>query len=256
VAAVRKERFSYWRQKADMEKVASPWFSIALSRLPGALVLLGLSFGGWVLAAGAGWSQSIDPGSRGQLVASGGGPGGPRAACFTCHGVDGSGQAASGFPRLAGLDARYLAKQLDDYASATRQDEIMAPIARQLGRDDREAVARYYAGLSLTVGATAARSGDPALLQEGAVLYAIGSSRRHLQACANCHGPAGRGLGASFPALAGQPATYTAEQLRRWQTGGRANDVGAVMAQVAKGMAERDIEAAAAYLSSLRLPLK
>jgi cytochrome c553 len=31
---------------------------------------------------------------------------------MSCHGANGAGLAAAGFPRLAGLDAGYLAKQI------------------------------------------------------------------------------------------------------------------------------------------------
>lgn len=196
------------------------------------------------------WSQTPPPG-RGQLVAAGGGPGGADAACFRCHGLDGGGQPASGFPRLAGLDARYLARQLDEYASGARPSALMAPIARALPPPDRQAVARYYAGLSVRIGLDASPRHDPALLQQGAVLYARGAAERQLQACGNCHGRAGRGIPPTFPSLAGQNARYVAEQLRLWRDGRRAGGVANVMRDIARRMSERDIEAAAAYVASL-----
>ena len=197
-------------------------------------------------------AQTQHPKSRGQLIASGGGPGGPATACFTCHGIDGSGQSASGFPRIAGMDAQYLAKQLDDYASGTRSDDIMAPIARQLSKQDRRAVSLYYATLSLRAATEYRTNPDPALVQEGGALYALGSGGRNLQACINCHGPNARGLPPIFPALVGQPASYTAEQLRKWQSGRRSNSVGAVMEHIAMRLNEREIVAVAAYLANLR----
>jgi cytochrome c553 len=183
---------------------------------------------------------------RGALIAAGGGPGGPRSACFTCHGIDGGGQAAGGIPALAGLDADYLARQLDDYASQARPDPAMRDIARALGPADRRAVSTYYA--QLTRSTPIALRHDPAHLQEGAALYAIGSTR--VQACIDCHGPLARGTNAA-PALAAQPAPYTATQLRLWQEGRRRNDPDGVMARVAQAMSAREIEAVAAYLASL-----
>jgi cytochrome c553 len=183
---------------------------------------------------------------RGALIAAGGGPGGARSACFTCHGIDGGGQAASGIPALAGLDAAYLARQLDDYASQARPDPAMREIARALSPADRRAVSVYYA--QLTQSTPIALRHDPAHMQEGAALYAAGSTR--VQACIDCHGPRARGRNAA-PALAAQPARYTATQLRLWQEGKRRNDPDGVMARVAQAMNAREIEAVAAYLANL-----
>jgi cytochrome c553 len=189
--------------------------------------------------------------SRGQLIASGGGPGGRAAACFTCHGIDGSGQAGSGFPRLAGLDARYLAKQLADYASGVRQSEVMAPIARALSPADRRAVALYYQQLSFRAGVDVPMTIDADLQQHGAALYARGAPERHLQGCINCHGPAGRGLPPTYPALAGQPEQYVRDRLRHFRNGARDGGPADVMGHIARRMNERDIAGAAAYLASL-----
>ena len=187
--------------------------------------------------------------ARGALIALGGGPGGARNACFTCHGIAGAGQAATGTPALAGLDADYLKRQLDDYASGRRPNEIMSPIAHGLGPAERQAVSRYYAEMPRGPAESAARP-DAALLQEGAALYAAGAPPRDVQACLDCHGPKGHGLD-PVPAVAGQPAAYTAGQLRLWQEGKRTNDPDGVMARVARKMTVREIAAVAAYLESL-----
>ena len=49
----------------------------------------------------------------GQIIAMGGGEGGSANACFSCHGLEGEGDGVS-VPRLAGLDAGYLQKQMED----------------------------------------------------------------------------------------------------------------------------------------------
>ncbi len=183
---------------------------------------------------------------RGALIAAGGGPGGQRSACFTCHGIDGGGQAESGTPALARIDADYLVRQLDDYASQARHDPAMSEIARALSPADRRAVSLHYARLARST--PAALRYDPAHLQDGAALYAIGSAR--VQACIDCHGPQARGTNAA-PALAAQPASYTARQLRLWQEGKRTNDPDRIMARVAQAMSAREVEAVAAYLASL-----
>src|SRR5690606_9082867 len=82
----------------------------------------------------------------GEIIAMGGGEGGPANACFSCHGLDGGGDGVS-VPRLAGLDAGYLQKQLADYAAERRADPVMSPIARWLDDGDQHAVAAWYAAM-------------------------------------------------------------------------------------------------------------
>jgi len=86
--------------------------------------------------------------AQGQLIAVGEGPGGTGAVCFSRHGLQGQGDAGAAFPRLAGLDAYYSAKQMDDYASEARSDAVMTPISQQLVQADRLSVGLDYAGLS------------------------------------------------------------------------------------------------------------
>src|SRR5688572_2641531 len=66
--------------------------------------------------------------------------------CANCHGSSGQG-GLTGAPRLAGLPQTYLAQQLAAYANGTRPHAVMAPIARGLTTEEREAVAAYYAEL-------------------------------------------------------------------------------------------------------------
>ncbi|HJW54696.1 MAG TPA: c-type cytochrome [Burkholderiaceae bacterium] len=49
--------------------------------------------------------------SSGATIAAKGSAG--AAACVSCHGVNGEGNAAAGFPRLAGLNATYIVSQLE-----------------------------------------------------------------------------------------------------------------------------------------------
>ena len=61
-------------------------------------------------------------------------------ACASCHGSDGGGQAS--FPRLAGMNAAYMLKQLGDFASGSRANAVMQPIAKALAPADRVAIPR------------------------------------------------------------------------------------------------------------------
>ena len=177
----------------------------------------------------------------GEVIAMSGGDGGPANACFTCHGLDGMGDGVS-VPRLAGLDAGYLQKQLTDYAAETRSDKVMSPIARWLDDDDQLAVARWYASLPVP---RAEGGAGPA-----PAIWLNGAPDRGVIACASCHGADGLGVGRGNPAVAGQPAGYTIEQLRRWKRAERRNDPRGVMADAAAGLTEAEMRTIAAWLES------
>jgi cytochrome c553 len=66
--------------------------------------------------------------------------------------------------------------------------------------------------------------------------------------CAGCHGANGVSTNPMWPSLAGQKAYYLAKQLRDFRDGKRHNPV---MAPMAKGLSDQDIENLAAYYSSL-----
>lgn len=213
----------------------SPW--------PAALAIL------LFLVPAAAWGA--DP--RGAAIAAGAGPGGVASSCMTCHGPRGEGQPASGFPRLAGLPARYLAKQLDDYANGQRPNEIMTPIARELSERDRFAVAAHYASIRPDVSPPAAPTRrDPARAQHGGAIFAQGSPSLGVQACINCHGPGGAGLGPAYPPIAGQPAAYTEAQLRAWREGTRVNDMAESMRTIARRLSDDDIAALAHFIEGLK----
>lgn len=173
--------------------------------------------------------------------------------CFSCHGMKGAGDASGAFPRIAGQPAFYLYKQMLDYASGARPNDVMTPIAQALSQEDMEAVAAYYA--SQRDAETFPRpAGDALLIQRGGALSAVGSAEKGIQACVNCHGPTGSGLPPSIPYLAGQYETYAELQFRLWKDGVRKNDPLDVMADIARRMNDEDIKAVTAYFAQLPPP--
>jgi len=169
-------------------------------------------------------------------------------ACVTCHGAHGEGMPANGFPRLAGLNAGYLKTQLDAFVNGQRTNPIMTPIAQTLSGDERAEVARYFAGLS-----GPASMAEP--VQEtnsaGARLANQGRWSQGLPACIQCHGEMGVGVGATFPALAGQSSLYIENQLRAWQQGTRVPGPLGLMKVIASKLSAADIHEVAAYFSAL-----
>lgn len=171
------------------------------------------------------------------------------APCMACHGADGAGIAAIGNPRLAGLDAAYLARQLDDYANGTRVNPVMQPNAKALSVAERMALARYYSALPVPAHAAAAAN-DPV----GERLALHGDWSRQLPGCVQCHGPGGVGVGANFPPLAGQGAGYIAAQLHAWQAGTRHNDPLGLMRHVAQALTPQEITAVSVWFAAQPLP--
>lgn len=68
--------------------------------------------------------------------------------------------------------------------------------------------------------------------------------------CAVCHGPQGLSTAPDAPNLAGQPAMYLITQLRHYRSGERKHEV---MGVIAKTLSDSDIEAVAAWYSSIKL---
>lgn len=185
-------------------------------------------------------------GRDGQLIAMSGGEGGARYACVTCHGVRGEGNGFDA-PRLAGLPAGYLQKQMQDHAANLRPHEVMRDVAGFLDSDERVKVANYYAALPPAALPPATHQSAPA---GTAALYREGAPARGLASCASCHGELGVGA-AEGPPLAGQPAFYLARQLRDWQAAKRRNDGGNVMLREAQKMTPAEIGAVSVYLAQL-----
>lgn len=188
-------------------------------------------------------TRSLDRFAKdGNIIALSGAAAGANNACFTCHGLDGRGNGA-GAPRLAGLDAGYLERQMEAYADGRRYHAQMGWIASQLDARERKAVSFHYAALPFEGGAATATT--------RLSLYHEGDPARGLVACAACHGEQGQGIGPANPPLAGQPAAYLAEQLDLWRKGKRRNDPGYAMLRISQLLTPSEREAVAMYAASL-----
>ncbi len=92
-----------------------------------------------------------------------------------------------------------------------------------------------------------------ALLVPPATAQDLAKGRQKAQACAVCHGPLGISSAPDAPNLAGDPALYTAAQLRAYRNGTRKHEVMAVMA---KPLTDDDIADLAAWFASLRVDVQ
>lgn len=164
--------------------------------------------------------------------------------CFICHGMEGE-SSSPVFPRLAGQNAAYLARQLADYQSGKRSSSTMQPMVDGLSAADFQALGRYFASRATQVHPV----DDPELAQIGRYIFARGNPYSGVAACAGCHGQQGQGT-ETLPRLAGQHAQYTEKQLKQFNTRERNND-NAVMHSVASKLTELEIKAVASYISGL-----
>lgn len=172
--------------------------------------------------------------------------------CAACHAADGNSIAPAN-PKIAGQFPEYLHKQLADFKpqggkKPARESPIMMGMVANLSDADMKGLAAFYAGQKLKPAAAA----DKNLAALGQKLWRGGNTATGVPACAGCHGPAGAGMPAQYPRLAGQYAEYVAAQLKAFKEGGRANDPNGMMRGVTARMTEREIRAVAEYAAGLR----
>ncbi|MGV3742459.1 MAG: c-type cytochrome [Burkholderiaceae bacterium] len=169
-------------------------------------------------------------------------------SCASCHGEAGQGNLST--PRLAGLPAEYIVKQLNDFSSGLRANESMAVVAKGLSPTEIENVARYYEQIELPSTVGPSMGGD---LERGRLLAQQGDWKSNVPACFSCHGMSGEGVAPKFPALAGQQPDYIFAQLTAWQAGKRKNSPQALMDGIAQRMSVQDMRAVSDYLATLPL---
>lgn len=166
------------------------------------------------------------------------------AQCATCHGPRGQ-STSDEFPQLAGQNAHYLRKQLQDFRSGQRQHVAMTAIAQSLSDAQIGAMASHFQAQT-----PQPHPSDDALLAGlGRYIYERGNIYSQVPACLSCHSATGAG-NARLPRLAGQHPQYVMTQLRRFQAKERRNDSGA-MAFVTQGLSELELRAVAAYVGGL-----
>lgn len=180
--------------------------------------------------------------ANGEIIALSGGDAGAAYACIACHGIDGAGNGA-GAPRLAGLDAGYMQRQLAAYADGRRLHDLMGHVSTRLSWQDQWAVSAWYAALPVSAGPASRAPAHPIWLQ--------GDPARGIMACATCHGVNGEGGGPANPPLAGQPAAYLAEQLHAWARSDRRSDPLNVMQQISVRLTPVERVALAAHAAAL-----
>jgi cytochrome c-type protein NapC len=184
--------------------------------------------------------------------------------CAGCHGEYGEGSQDGEYPRLAGLTADYIARQLRYFKSRERINIPMTPYAteRELPEADVLAISGYLAGMQLP---SKLPPVDPAAfdalerLQAGKRVLNIprypgnvttGRALYHAE-CAGCHGEDARGrTQPDIPQLAGQHSLYLRRQVARFRSAERLHDKPRD-AEIFRQFDDAEIDAILAYLSVL-----
>jgi cbb3-type cytochrome c oxidase subunit III len=170
------------------------------------------------------------------------------ATCGACHGIDGN-PSDKQYPKLAGQNEAYIARQITLFQTQKRQNAIMMGFAASLSQQDMHDIGAYFATKTSLPGVA-----DDKLLARGQALYRGGDAKLGIPACMACHGPDGRGMaGTGFPQLGGQWADYVTAKLKDWKGGTSWGDdaKAKVMPAIAQSLSDADINALASYVEGL-----
>ena len=185
--------------------------------------------------------------------------------CAGCHGVSGQGSIEGDYPRLAGLEAEYIAKQLEDFKTRKRINIPMIPFAneRELPGDDVRVISEYLSRIELP---TKLPPIDEATFD---ALARLEASKRvvnikdypgdielgkkvYEKECASCHGKDGFGIKKKrAPQLAGQYSEYLLRQFKLYETGERLHDDEKDDADLFIELGEEAVNGMLAYLATL-----
>jgi cytochrome c553 len=206
------------------------------------LTLLGLALT-VVCGVAAGARERIVP-ARGSLEAK-------ILYCKTCHGLQAQGyRGYFPMPRLAGQQPQYIDNQLRAFIERRRTNPVMQNVAHVLSPSMVSGLSAYFEKLDpAPIGGAPRHS-----LAQGKEIFENGLPEANVPACSACHGADGTGQN-EIPRLAGQLYEYTVAQLSGWSKvrgQGTAVDTSAIMAPTAHNLTHPQIEAVAAYLSTLR----
>jgi cytochrome c553 len=179
--------------------------------------------------------------------------------CHSCHGANGVSTSTT-FPRLAGQRADYLYHRLVSFKQADSKDpyyskSAMTPMAAKLSDRDMRDLASYFAAQMPQATDVAANTG---ISGKGEALFRAGDPSLGVPPCQGCHGIGAEGVNsaagqyAAYPALRGQYGPYVIARLTSFRQDlphDTSNDF--IMSAVARALDDAEIQAVAAWLSSL-----
>jgi len=184
--------------------------------------------------------------------------------CAGCHGEYGQGSIDGEYPRLAGLTAEYIARQLRLFKQRKRINIPMLPYTneRELPEEDLVSIAAFLASIELPTRLPPINEAEfDALerLQASKKVVNIATYPGDVEAgrkfykkeCASCHGSDGYGdASKDIPQLAGQYSQYLLKQVENIRSDERFHD-DPDDAGIFQEYSDADIAAMLAYLATL-----
>lgn len=157
--------------------------------------------------------------------------------CANCHGPAGH-SVLPDVPNLAGQNTVYVLNQMNKFHDGRRRGNFfMEGLVKAMSNEERFAVAVYYTNQE----PASFKGADPALAAAGKALYEDG--------CKRCHGADGAGSERNSR-IAGQHPAYLEQSLRRYRANTDRSEER--MQKATRTLSDRDIQALAAYVGSLR----
>jgi cytochrome c553 len=178
--------------------------------------------------------------------------------CAGCHGEYGQGGGGGEYPRLAGLSAKYLTKQMRNFKSGSRESIAMAPYAneREMPEKDLLDISNHLAEIDLP---SRMPDIDPDMDSYDKLLIAskvfnvarvpgdVEAGKEIYEGkCLKCHGTTVAGKG-TRPGLVGQYSEYIRLQIELFRSGQRVNKP---MDKSIQALSPADVENLLAYLST------
>jgi len=164
-----------------------------------------------------------------------GGDGNPQSGraladkCASCHGGDGNAESGK-VPSLAGQDARYFVKAMEEYREGERKHESMIKEAGGLSEQQNADLAAFFAAQ------------EPQRRQVRRPFTVA----EWIDRCQRCHGLGGNSTDPRFPMLAGQEPSYLRKVLKAYADGGNG---ASTMHAMASPLTASDVEQLADYYS-------
>ena len=157
--------------------------------------------------------------------------------CKYCHGQDGN-STKNTIPNLASQNVVYLIRQFELFARAERKNPTMNQIAKLLTAEEKVNIAMFYSSKKVKPQTPYKQE----LAQEGKRLFGY--------KCFFCHGNEAHGK-ADTPYIAGQPSEYIVRTLNSYKST-LVKRAETAMSRVARELSKAEIEALAAYLTTLQ----